>query len=120
MKRTKYKILRLTLAVLLMTYLALNCGCRDFIPDKEPVSAYPSLRENFDEDFQQALVTALKNEFRGQYRHAVENKRAAFVVVDISDLQHPKTAGVNADVMLYAASLPKIAIVIVLCFCREP
>ncbi len=33
-------------------------------------------------------------------------------MVDITDLQHPKVAGVNSDVMLYAASLPKIAILL--------
>ena len=33
-------------------------------------------------------------------------------MVDITDLQHPKVAGVNPDVMLYAASLPKIAILL--------
>ena len=34
------------------------------------------------------------------------------MVVDITNLQHPKVAGVNPDVMLYAASLPKIAILL--------
>ena len=33
-------------------------------------------------------------------------------MVDITDLQHPKVAGVNPDVMLYAASMPKIAILL--------
>ena len=33
-------------------------------------------------------------------------------MVDITDLQHPKVASLNPDVMLYAASLPKIAILL--------
>ncbi len=32
--------------------------------------------------------------------------------MDITNLQHPKVAGVNPYVMLYAASLPKIAILL--------
>ena len=95
-----------------MVFLLLGIGCRDFSPEKDQGPTYPLLRENVDQDFQKALETALKNEFRGEYKHAVENKKAAFVVVDITDLQHPKTAGVNSDVMLYAASLPKIAILL--------
>jgi len=95
-----------------MVFLLLGIGCRDFSPEKDQSPTYPSLRENFDQDFQKALVTALKNEFHGEYKHAIENKKAAFVVVDITDLQHPKAAGVNSDVMLYAASMPKIAILL--------
>jgi beta-lactamase class A len=33
-------------------------------------------------------------------------------VVDITDLQQPMVAGINADEMMYAASLPKIAILL--------
>jgi beta-lactamase class A len=73
---------------------------------------YPALRESFDPAFQEALSKALEEEFRGQYREAVETKKAAFVVVDITDLQRPRVAAVNPDTMLYAASLPKIAILL--------
>ncbi len=34
------------------------------------------------------------------------------VVVDVTDLRHPRVAWYNPDLMLYAASLPKIAIVL--------
>jgi beta-lactamase class A len=34
------------------------------------------------------------------------------VVVDLTNLQQPRVAGVNPDVMMYAASLPKIAILL--------
>lgn len=112
MNRRKYKIIRLTLATSLIALLAMSNGCRDFPSEKAQVPTYPLLRENFDQDFQKAMETALKNEFRGEYKQAVENKKAAFVVVDITDLKNPKVAGVNPDVMLYAASLPKIAILL--------
>lgn len=100
------------MAVPLIVFLTLGIGSRDSHSEKAKTSTYPSLWESFDQDFYQALETALKQEFRGEYKHAIENKKAAFVVVDINDLQHPRVAGVNADVMLYAASMPKIAILL--------
>ena len=113
MKRNKYKILPLTLAVSLILLLTLSAGNRNSPrSEKTQIPTYPSLRECFDQNFYQAMETALKQEFRGEYRRAIENKKAAFVIVDITDLHHPKAAGVNLDVMLYAASLPKIAILL--------
>ena len=112
MKRKKYKIFQLTLAASLIVVLFLIVSCRDLPPEKAQAPKYPSLWESFDPDFNRALETALKKEFQGEYKQAVENKKAAFVVVDITDLQHPKVAGVNPDVMLYAASMPKIAILL--------
>ncbi len=112
MKKNKSEILRLTLAAPLIVLLVLGIGCRDSPAEKAQTPTYPSLWESFDQDLHQTLETALKQEFRGEYKSAVENKKAAFVVVDIADLQHPKVAGVNPDVMLYAASMPKIAILL--------
>jgi beta-lactamase class A len=113
MKRKKYNILRLTLAIPLIGLLVFISGCPQSPPrDKAKAPTFPSLWESFDKDFHQALETALKKEFRGEYAQAIENKKAAFVVVDITDLQHPRVAGVNPDVMLYAASMPKIAILL--------
>jgi len=112
MKRRKYRKPRLTLAALLIAFIVLIIGCQYFPPEKAHVPSYPLLRERFDPDFQKAFETALKNEFQGEYKQAVENKKAAFVVVDITDMENPKVAGVNPDAMLYAASLPKIAILL--------
>jgi beta-lactamase class A len=112
MKRRKYKILRLTWTIQLIVLLVFIIGCQDSPIEKAQTPTFPSLWESFDQDFHQALETALKNEFLGEFRQAVENKKAAFVVVDITDHQHPRVAGVNPDVMLYAASMPKIAILL--------
>jgi beta-lactamase class A len=45
-------------------------------------------------------------------RDAVRQKKLAVVLVDISNLKQPKVAAYNGDVMLYAASLPKIAVLL--------
>jgi beta-lactamase class A len=39
-------------------------------------------------------------------------KRLAVALVDVSDVRQPRVAAVNGDVMMYAASLPKIAVLL--------
>jgi len=112
MKRGKIFLPRLTLSTALVMLLILSTGCQESPPKKAQIPTYPSLRESFDQDFHHDLETALKKEFRGEYERAVENKKVAFVVVDLNNLQQPRVAGVNPDVMMYAASLPKIAILL--------
>ncbi|MBI4890684.1 MAG: serine hydrolase [Acidobacteria bacterium] len=43
---------------------------------------------------------------------AVARKKFAVSLVDVTDSEHPRYAGVNDTVMMYAASLPKIAILL--------
>ena len=112
MKRKRYIFRYLTLTAPLVVFLVFMAGSPDSPAEKFQFPSYPVLWESFDQDFQEAVIAALQKEFRGKYRQAAENKKAAFVVVDITDLQHPKVAAVNPDVMLYAASLPKIAILL--------
>jgi beta-lactamase class A len=46
------------------------------------------------------------------YQKAIREKRMAVALVDISDLNHPRVASVNGNTMLYAASVPKLAILL--------
>ena len=111
MKKSRANTLYLLLAVALMVWVAV-IGCKGVSSEKVKTQTYPSLWERTDEDFQEALAIALRQEFRGQYKQAVNDRKVALVVVDITDLKNPKVASVNPDVMLYAASLPKIAILL--------
>ena len=95
-----------------IVFLVVVIGFMDSRAEKAQPPTYPSLWECFDSDFQKVVLLALQKEFRGQYRQAVGTKKAAIVVVDITDLKHPKVAALNPDVMLYAASLPKITILL--------
>ena len=45
-------------------------------------------------------------------RQAARDGRLALAVADITDLRAPRVASVNGDAMMYAASLPKIAILL--------
>jgi beta-lactamase class A len=113
MNRDKIFLSHLALSTAAVVLLIFSIGCQQKPPAKKVVvPRYPLLRERFDQDFQYTLETVLKKEFQGEYKRAVENKKAAFVVVDLTNLQQPRVAGINPDVMMYAASLPKIAILL--------
>ena len=74
-------------------------------------SAYPDLRDTHDPELQRAIDTAL-GPSHPEFWAGVQKKEFSFVVADVTDLRHPKAAWYNPNLMLYAASLPKIAIVL--------
>jgi len=69
----------------------------------------PLLRESFDPDLQRGLVSTLT---RLGLASAIPRRQLAVALVDITDPHQPKVAAVNGDEMFYAASLPKIAILL--------
>ena len=73
------------------------------------VPAYPSLRERFDPRLQDGLERSLE---RLGLMPAVQRQHLSVALVDITDLQRPRVAAVNGDTMIYAASLPKLAILL--------
>ena len=72
-------------------------------------NAFPTLDSSVDAELQQALDASLQ---RLHLEDAVAEKHLAVSLVDITDPYHPRMAEVNGNVMLYAASLPKIAILL--------
>lgn len=76
---------------------------------KPDARSFPDLRRSQDKALQRGLEASLE---RLDLMGAVRAKHLAVSVVDITDLQHPRLAAVNGDVMLYAASLPKVAILL--------
>jgi beta-lactamase class A len=69
----------------------------------------PSWTQSCDPRLQKALeirINALK------LNSATEHKNLSIVVVDITDISEPRMAYVNPNNMMYAASLPKIAILL--------
>jgi len=73
---------------------------------------YPSLRDSIDPQFQADFENALDKQFGQVIRDLVKAKKVGIVLADITDPHKPKVAQVNGDNMMYAASLPKIAIVL--------
>jgi len=59
-------------------------------------------------DLQENLkIELLKNK---KWARLINDKKMAIGIVDLHDVEHPRFAGVNEQHMMYAASLPKIAI----------
>jgi beta-lactamase class A len=74
-----------------------------------PQDSYPGLREANSPALQAQLEQRLK---RLKLDAAVRQGRLAVSLVDVTDPHHPALAQVNGDNMVYAASLPKIAILL--------
>jgi beta-lactamase class A len=73
---------------------------------------YPSLWESKDPTLQKSLYAALEEAFRDDFWRTVDRGKIGIAVVDITDARRPRVAEINGDIMLYAASLPKIAILL--------
>ncbi|MGD8293310.1 MAG: serine hydrolase [Desulfobacterales bacterium] len=73
---------------------------------------YPLLHDSLDPTLQSALETSLRKEFEPEFLSSIKENRSSIVLVDITNLYRPKVAAINQNVMMYAASLPKIAILL--------
>ncbi len=92
-------LIRVATALLTMTLL-LAANAR---------AAFPALRDAADPTLQAALEAHVD---RLGLRGAVRDGRLAATLVDITDVDHPRAAELNGDSMMYAASLPKITILL--------
>ena len=72
-------------------------------------SEFPALRDCHDPELQRGINQMIE---RLGLKRAVASKQLALAVTDITDLNNPRMASVNGDEMIYAASLPKIAILL--------
>ncbi len=97
---------RIILALQIYAFMAILGAAPVFADSLDDV---PLLRESYDPGLQARLEPRL--EALGRAR-AVAERRLAVALVDITDPAEPRMAEVNGDEMLYAASLPKIAILL--------
>lgn len=70
---------------------------------------FPPLRERFDAGLQRGLETLVDDL---GYTDATQRKQLNLALVDLSKPLGPRVAAINGDEMVYAASLPKIAILL--------
>lgn len=80
--------------------------------DEEAIESAPlrTLLESTNDELQQALETVLNA--NSQWRSLLSQKKMAVSFVDMSDPTQPRLAQINGDHMMYAASLPKIAVLL--------
>ena len=70
-------------------------------------SPYPDLRACHSPELQEAFDKAFHERL---FWDRIIKRKPSIVVADVTDLRRPKVAWYNPNLMLYAASLPKIAI----------
>ena len=80
------------------------------LPFSIPDEHIQPLRKMVDKDLQKRLETRLKQE--KSWANLIKRKKMAVGVVDLSDSLNVKFARVNGNIMMYAASLPKLAILL--------
>ncbi len=78
-------------------------------PASDPQVQFPTLWNSQDTALQKGLEQLIEQQ--GLWKQ-VQAKHLALVVVNISDLTQPKLAELNGNKMFYAASLPKIVILL--------
>ncbi len=71
--------------------------------------SWPHLADAYDARLQQGLEAQIADSRLGD---VVAGKRLAVALVDVTNPHKPRVAGVNEHEMMYAASLPKIAILL--------
>jgi beta-lactamase class A len=80
------------------------------LPYNIPDDQIRPLRTLVDKDLQKKLEVRMKKEKR--WSKLISKKKMAVGIVDLSNPEHVKFARVNGDHMMYAASLPKLAILL--------
>ena len=100
---------RWSMLLRLLTIISFSFGLLTIAQAAPPQDPFPKLRESTSPALQAQLEQRLK---RLKLDTAVRQGRLAVSLVDVTDPYHPALAQVNGDSMVYAASLPKIAILL--------
>lgn len=119
MKKHSFVIFR-TLCVLLICFFAVipNTLASDFpLPLAQSPQKVIPLKNLVDQNFQKALENALAQ--NRTWQKLIRKKKMSVGLVDMSDLGHILFARVNGGEMMYAASLPKIAVLLAAFHCFE-
>jgi beta-lactamase class A len=109
----KCLILVLFFVVLFIIPTAAQSPILSELPFSIPDNQIRPLRQLVNKDLQRLLEKRLRQD--RVWARLIGKKRMAVGVVDLSNPQQIKFARVNGDVMMYAASLPKLAILLATC-----
>ncbi|WP_044397791.1 serine hydrolase [Lacinutrix sp. Hel_I_90] len=98
--------LKITIVFLLLAFLGFG---QQTLPIVTGIEIDP-LMELQNKELQTLLETQINS--NSQFKKLVSNKKMSIGIVDLSDLKDIRYAGLNDENMMYAASLPKIAILL--------
>ena len=101
---------RSTIAVLLILFISTGSIAQDNLPLQLSDLKIKPLRSLVDANLQSKLERELKS--NPQWKKLIDNKKMSVGLVDLSDPENARFARVNGNHMMYAASLPKIAILL--------
>ncbi len=112
MKKSLFVLLRIIGIILLSLCAAIpNAVSSNFpLPLKLTVPQVVPLKNLTDKNFQKTLDCELAQ--NKTWQNLIRNKKMAVGLVDLSDVGHIMFARVNGSEMMYAASLPKIAVLL--------
>lgn len=99
-----------SLGLVLASPLNIQSSVAPGLPIKLPADQIRPLRQLVDPKLQSLLERRLKQDKK--WARLISRKKMAVGLVDLRDPYHIKFARVNGDVMMYAASLPKLAILL--------
>jgi beta-lactamase class A len=102
------RFLPLWAAASILAALAAAWAYGQTLPIKVPAAEWRALSQRWDKDLQIGLERALRQNAR--WHSLIYEKKLAVGLVDLSNPRAPRFAQVNGDQMMYAASLPKIAV----------
>jgi beta-lactamase class A len=103
--------MKLTVNIILLAFVSIfQLAAQNELPIRIPDSRIKPLRELLDKPLQLTLEKELMS--RPEWRKLIAQKKMAVGVVDLSDPEHVRFARINGNYMMYAASLPKIAILL--------
>ncbi len=98
------------LSILFICTLSVRVLAQNELPLKIDDSKFISLRNAKNNTFQINLEKELKS--NPTWKKLIDQKRMAVGVVDLYNPEKTKFASINGDYMMYAASLPKIAVLL--------
>ena len=99
-----------SLLVVLLVLISTSLIAQDELPIRIPDTEIKSLPSVFNKSLQNSLEKELKS--NPQWRKLISEKKMAVGVVDLSNPEQTRFARINGNHMMYAASLPKIAILL--------
>ncbi|QXP55534.1 serine hydrolase [Cellulophaga sp. HaHa_2_95] len=99
-----------SLLVVLIVLISTSLFAQDELPIRIPDTEIKSLPSVFNKSLQTSLEKELKS--NPQWRKLISEKKMAVGVVDLSNPEQTRFARINGNHMMYAASLPKIAILL--------
>jgi len=82
-----------------------RAGLKEQLLLRDPAPLWEYLDADLEEELTRSVVSL-------GLEQPLRERKLAIALVDTTDLEHPRVAALNGDTMLYAASLPKIAVML--------